>query len=556
MADHGYEKLFAGEALTMKSKAIFIFPPHSSDFDKFKKPYWNISRLPPLGLIAIGSYLHAKGHDVKIIDCRELIVENKTNDYIQPISKIVNEFKPDMIGINIYTAVVDEAKKISCELKKNFPDRIIIAGGPHPAVEPELTLQQNQYLDAICIGPGEEVCLDILDGKKINNIHGLMHRDYIHKFEKRTVDLDIDKYPFPNYGLANRNFYTDFTINTAFGWGFKSLAAVTSRSCPYSCKFCASNYSRPFRYHSPEYVVEMAKYLSTYDIDVITFCDDTIACVKDRLYNICEGFIHSKVFWPYSNLRWVAAMRANEINPDILNLMKKAGCFAVGIGIESGSDRMLKVINKKTTVEMNRRACAYAKEAGLYLAASFMLNLPGETEAEMKQTIAFIKDSSCGRTSLAAFRPLPGSPFYYESIDSNILSKDHIDWSKLGDLAAMPTLFSDVRRERFEEIFDEAYNIANSKSWVSVHEDTLLKYPKLIRSIALRAKVKISKSDNYESSTHIAYTPFSIGALPLVCERALLQLYVVLPFKLRRQIKAAITKLAKTKCFGGWLWRY
>jgi len=520
----------------MGSKAIFILPPCNLDFDLFKVRSWDILRIPPVGLITIGSYLYAKGHNVKIIDCRELIVEYKTNDYIPIILQIVDEFKPDMIGINILTALFDEAKKISCELKKKFPDITIIAGGVHPSVEPVLTFQQNQYIDAICIGPGEEVCLDILEGGKINDIQGLLCRDCSDKFNPRPVELNIDKYPFPNYNLGNSNFYTAFTLNTTTGWGYKALSVLTSRSCPYSCKFCAADWSKPFRCHSPEYVVEMARYLSTYDINVIAFCDDTIAAIRDRLYKICEEFIDSKLFYPHRALRWLVAMRANQVEPDMLKLMKRAGCFGVGMGIESGSDRMLKVINKKTTVEMNKRACAYVKETGLHLATSFMIGIPGETETEMNETLAFMQNLNINSKGIGNFRPLPGSPFYNEFIKDGTLSKEEINWSNLGNFSITPEhLFCDVSRETFEKISEKATNIAYRNRWTTIHEDTLLKYPKGIRSIASRTRIKISKSDNYESSAHISYAPFSVF---LIYDTLLLILRPFVPLRLRKQIRA------------------
>ena len=541
----------------MKSKAIFILPPHRMDLDEVKRPPWGIVRVPPIGLLSIGSYLHAKGHEIKIIDSRELIVKYKTKEYIPIILKTVDEFNPDMIGINILTALFDEAKTISRELKKKFPNSIIVAGGVHPSVEPVSTFQQNPYLDAICIGPGEEVCLDILDGRKMSGVPGLINRGCIDKFEARSPEVDIDKYSFPNYALASPDFYTAFTVNTITGWGYKGLAELTSRSCPYSCKFCASDWSKPFRYHSPEYVVELVRYLSSYDVDVITFFDDTIAANKDRLHNICEGFIRSRLFWPHSQLRWFAAIRANQVNADILKLMKRAGCFGVSIGIESGSDRMLKVINKKTTVEMNRRACAHVREAGLHLGTSFMIGIPGETETELNETLDFmqsLQNLKCNAMGIGNFRPLPGSPFYYEFINNNTLSKEYADWPNLGNFSILPKdLFCDVPREKFEEIWDKARNLANVNSWVAVHEDALLKYPELIKSVAVRTKVKIAKSDNYESSAHIAYTPFSIFS---ICHNILLQLYVRLPFRLRRRIKAVVTELAKKKCLKELLWRY
>ncbi len=133
----------------MKSKMLLILPPYKSDYNTFTKPSWGICRIPPFGLLAVGSYVHSKGYEVKIVDCRELIVKHKTNDYTQYIIKAVMEFEPDIIGINILTALFPEALMIARELKENFPNCPIIAGGIHPSVEPELTLQQNQYIDLI-----------------------------------------------------------------------------------------------------------------------------------------------------------------------------------------------------------------------------------------------------------------------------------------------------------------------------------------------------------------------------------------------------------------------
>lgn len=523
----------------MKSKAILILPPHQSDISRFKRPAWTISRIPPVGLLAIGSYLHAKGHNVKIIDCRELILNRKTKDYIPRIAQIVDEFKPDMVGINILTALFDEAKKITSELRKRFPNLLIIAGGPHPSVEPILTFKQNEYIDAICVGPGEEVCLDVLEGNNVRCIQGLMHRDCVDNFEKRTVELDIDKYPFPDYNLANSSFYTGFTINTVFSWGYRGLAAITSRSCPYSCKFCASDWSKPVRYHSAEYTLEMTKYLSKYDIDVLPFFDDTIGTNKDRLRKICEGFIRSRLFWPYTSLRYSASMRANQIDPDTLKLMKKAGCFSISIGIESGSDRMLKVIDKKTTVEMNKRACAYMLEAGLYLSTSFMVGIPGETEAEMNETLAFMQNVKSHCKGVGSFRPLPGSPFYYELVNSKKLLKEDIDWSNLGDFSAVPKyLFCDTSREKFEKIFWHALEIGYGSAYTAIHEDTLLKNPE-IRDISRRTKIKICKPDNYVSASHIDYSPFSIY---LILSSII---NIVLPLRLRTQIGRVLENLQK-----------
>ena len=194
-------------------RMLLILPPHKSDYNTYTKPAWAIVRVPPISLLAVGSYIHANGYEVRIIDCRELIMTHQTNDYMQYITEAIDDFKPDVIGINILTALFPEAVKIAREIKHYSPDSLIIAGGVHPSVEPELTFKQNPYIDAICIGAGEEVSLDIMEGKELNSIPGLMLRNHIGEYVKREMNMDIDKYPFPNYDLVNESYYTVYRVN-------------------------------------------------------------------------------------------------------------------------------------------------------------------------------------------------------------------------------------------------------------------------------------------------------------------------------------------------------
>ena len=141
---------------------------------------------------------------------------------------------------------------------------------------------------------------------------------------------------------------------------------------------------------------------------------------------------------------------------------------------------------------------------------------------------------------VSSFRPLPGSPFYYEFINNGTLSKEDIDWSNLGNFSIAPKyLFCDVSREKLDEIFQRALDIASINCWNVVHEDILLKYPNEIKSIASRTRIKIAKSDNYESSAHIAYTPFSISS---IYNTLLSTLHTFLPYKLRKQIRLRTRK--------------
>jgi anaerobic magnesium-protoporphyrin IX monomethyl ester cyclase len=518
----------------MKSRAIFILPPYGSDAGIYLQPAWKVGRIPPLGLITLASYLTARGHEVKVLDTRALILSHKTGDYIPLILKEINDFKPDIIGINILTALFNEAQKIAREIKLKYPATPLIAGGVHPSIEPDLTLEQIPEIDAVCIGAGEEVCLELLEGNNQTAIPGLLWRGRRELYTARPAEMNIDKYPFPDYRLADSAYYTGFTLDNLNGWGYRGLGVLTSRSCPYSCKFCAADWSKPFRYHSTEYVVEMAEYLTSYDIDVVTFYDDTIAAVKNRLYDICRGFINKKIFYPHRNLRWFAALRANQIEPDILKLMKEAGCIGVSMGVESGSDKMLKVIDKKTTVEMNKKACAYVKEAGLSLSYSMMIGIPGETEKDMKETIAFLRDVPAQSAGIGSFRPLPGSPFYTEFVNDGTLDKRRTDWSNLGNFTVMPDrMFSAVSKDKFDEIFDRAQNAAYKQRRTAVHEDTL-KYVPDFDTIISSNQIELSKGDGYQSSAHVSCSHFSLNT---VKSSILPILLAVLPYKFRKALR-------------------
>jgi len=200
---------------------MLVMPPHNSDLGLHLKPAWSLSRIPPMGLLSIASYLNENKHRVDIVDCRELIASNKTSDYISLLQARVKHFHPDIIGINMLTANFNHVKAIADKVKSTYPHITIIAGGVHPSVEPELTFKQISSIDAICIGAGEEVCLDIANDKKLEDIDGLMVRGG--SFIKREPELNIDKYPFPNYNLVNKDYYTHFSTLTLTGWGCKEF---------------------------------------------------------------------------------------------------------------------------------------------------------------------------------------------------------------------------------------------------------------------------------------------------------------------------------------------
>ncbi len=476
----------------MSRRIMFIFPAYGNDYELGRLPSWQGCRTPPLGLLSIISYLHAEGHATRLLDVRELIVRHRTVDILPLISREVESYRPDVIGIPLLTAHFEEVRKLTEHLKRRHPDIHLMAGGVHPSVEPELTLTQIDSIDSVCVGAGEEVSLDVAQGNTLREIPGLMLKGSEQFFIDREIEKDIDKYPFPYQGIDNLDFYAGISAYALPNWLCKSLIVVTARGCPFACRFCASEWSRPYRQHSVEYVIEMVKFLAGLDIDTLHIRDETLAASRTRLEAFCEAFQRSGLFFPSGKLRWRCLMRADQVTPDLLASMKTSGCFAVGIGMESGTNRILELINKKTTVEQNAQAARYVMEAGLDLKADFIAGFPSETEEEMLQTIDFMSGLDINGRSLFGFRPMPGSSYYYEFVQSGLLKRDPNCWKNLGEFTEVPDQsFSAVSVERLREITRLGQEKSYGVQYVKVFEDIAAKNPSLVREVAERVGAQI-----------------------------------------------------------------
>lgn len=480
-------------------KMLFITLPGFYDFSTYVSKSWDVYRLPPIGVISLMSYLHSKGHCVELVDGAQSIYISNSNNYIQNIFDAINSFSPDVVGINVLSQGFKQAKAVASSVKNMYPNIFVIAGGVHPSVEPELTLRQINELDAVCVGPGEEPLLELLQGALHSEIPGIMARGYEHRFKKCHPEMDIDRYPFPNYSLVNQEYYSAWSAGRShFGWLSRNLYAMTSRSCSNICKFCASEWSKPLRMHSPEYVVEMVRYLSKFNIDSIAFFDDSIANDHQRIHEICDLLIKSQLCIPRGKLRWSAAIRAPQVNPGLLRHMKEAGCYYLSIGCESGSDRILKLIGKGSTVDLNRKALRAIQDAGLDAAASFMIGVPTETEEEAIETLKFMHEmDDLHVKGLGCFRPLPGSPFYTDFVQRGLIDRDRTDWENLGNFSVIAdNNMSCISDQRLRELFLIGSEIAN-RICIAVHPDVLDKCPEeLIDILKKSGKLKVFSTEN------------------------------------------------------------
>jgi radical SAM superfamily enzyme YgiQ (UPF0313 family) len=364
---------------------------------------------PPLGLL----YLAASSRrvNVKVIDLANM-------DDSSPLSCLVrlsNE-KADLFGVSIASTQIGLAEGVCRALKANNPNTPLIVGGPHPTTLPGETLKLT-HADIAVQGEGEQAWSLIIQGNADYGIYdppSLMRCDQI---------KDLDTIPFPARELL------DFSRYTRTIAGKPATNMITSRGCPGECIFCDQDiWVGKLRFHSSEYVLqEIDDIRDKTGIDRILFLDDTLTANRERMLEICEGLARRNVIWR----GWT---RADCIDPELLGYMKDSGCYSLCVGIESGSDTILRNIKKGITVEQNRQAITYIGAAGIKCRVSIMIGNPGETYETIEATKQFMVETIPDDWVVSTFIPVVGSPAWRNPsrFGFRILHRNYDDYFVVG----------------------------------------------------------------------------------------------------------------------------
>lgn len=388
----------------------------------------------PLGLGYIASVL--RQNDFTQVDLFDPEAENSS---FEEIENRIGKFSPEIVGLSFVTANYSSAQEIAKIIKKINPAILVIAGGIHASALPKETLLENPEIDLVVIGEGEytflEICKNLSIKKDINIISGIAYRKgkKILFTSPRELLHKLDQLPFPSRDLVDmRNYFVPSHMNI----GKRSVTLISSRGCPAQCTFCASSIiaGRKFRAHSPEYVIKEINFLQEkYGIDHFIFEDDSFTINRERVEKLCKLLIKMK-----QKIVWSCFGRVTTVDKKLLELMKKAGCYLIGYGVESGNDVVLKKIKKGITRQQCLTAFRKSKEAGLKTQGFFMIGHPGDTKKTILETINFAIKLD---PSIAFFSPLvpyPGTEIYNKSNNLSFNpSKDWSNYSPFGDNLAI-----------------------------------------------------------------------------------------------------------------------
>ena len=392
-----------------KRSVVLINPPMTLEdrYGKEMKQFGAVSE--PLGLAYIAGYLENNNVPVRIIDApaQQMSAEQIVSD--------IGLANDNIVGISILTTTFSVVKDLCRSIKNAIPHCMIVLGGPHSTVLPERTLEEILEADIACIGEGELTMAAIAqceDDNNINHIEGICYRrnGEIIRNPDRPFIRNLDEIPPPARHFLPMDRY-HLTASRVSGDTF-CPTIIVARGCPFKCSYCSRTFGRTFRAHSIERIVEEIKDLiQTYQIRQINIEADTLTVKKTFLRDLCHAIIENGI---QRKIKWTCESRVDTIDADMLKLMRQAGCWQISYGVETGSQRLLNLINKGVTLTQVEQAFRLTKKAGISIRGFFMLGLPTETRQESFETIAFAKKIDPLWAQFTITVPYPGTQMFDE----------------------------------------------------------------------------------------------------------------------------------------------
>lgn len=390
------------------------------------KPYSNFpTRIPHLGLGYLAASLLEQGHAVEILDCP------RENLDARLLAERTRMARPDLLGISLFSSDLPAARAIARQVRRDLPGTPLVLGGPHPTVMPGQTLDYIPEADYVLAGEAEESLPRLaaaLAGKTGGqaSIPGLAWREGGRvRSNPPVLPADLDNPGRPAWHLLQPAL-PSLAPHGAFLRSWPAAPLITTRGCPFPCTFCAgrSISGRRIRTRSLEGILEEIDYLQKdFGIREIHFEDDNFTFDPERTALLCEALLRRPV-----QLHWCCpnGVRLDTLTTGLLRLMRRAGCYSLALGIESGSDAVLRRIRKQLRTGQIREQVELIRASGIKTTGFFILGFPGETAAEIRETIRFALALPLDRAQFSTFLPLPGTEYFDSYLQQVPL--DQVPW--------------------------------------------------------------------------------------------------------------------------------
>ena len=397
------------------SKVALVFP-------YFRTRSLTEMLFPPLGVAALAGQLSKLKIETRIFDC--------TFGTFRQIQRALNSYQPDIVGIYSMVTLSRNTFQIAETVRANLPGCLIIAGGPLPTLYPE---HYSKQFDAVFRGEADQsfprFCRDFFNHKirlqrlkelPLGTYEGLFIQDHELQVDNPTVhyqESEIESFPLPDRQDFDHAAYQKVWLQKD---GSKTTSIITTLGCPFSCDFCSRPvFGNVFRRRNLDAVFEEIEQIRLLGYDSLWIADDNFTLSLSHLKEFCRRMAGRKI-------KWSCLSRVSEIGEETTRMMKEAGCQRVYLGLESGSQSTLQLMNKKATLEEGINAVSLFHNAGIEVAAFFIVGYPGETVSSIEETFRLALTLPLDYISFNVPFPLPGSKLFDRVYDVD----KNKDWTK------------------------------------------------------------------------------------------------------------------------------
>jgi radical SAM superfamily enzyme YgiQ (UPF0313 family) len=401
-----------------------IFLTHAYYLNEDKNELRIMKPYVPLGILYISSYLKHNGFEVELFD--------STFKSFEEQKKVLEESRPEIIGIYCNLMTKLNVLPLMKFIRSNpvLGHSKIVLGGPEPPFYSEEFIAAGA--DIIVVGEGEltmkELCEEL--GKvdpDLGSVDGIMFKNKngnLVKTNPRDMVKDVDELSLPDRGSIDLGLY----LNAWKGaHGYSSISINTMRGCPYTCRWCShSVYGLTYRRRSPQKTLAEIKYIiGKYKPDMLWFVDDVFTISHKWLNELHKLLKEQNI-----NIRFECISRSDRLNEKVIKTLKSMGCFRLWIGAESGSQRVLDLMDRRVNALQVRETIQLTRKHGIEAGTFIMLGYPGEQRTDIHETVEHLKLSNPDIFLTTVAYPIKGTPFYDE-VEERLIT--NLPWEKRTD---------------------------------------------------------------------------------------------------------------------------
>ncbi len=356
---------------------------------------------PALGPLYLAASARARGHEARVFDARF---------DADPVAE-VRRFRPAVIGLSAVTPGYTWGLRAAAALRATLPEAHIVFGGPHPSALPSEVAARPE-VDSVLVGECEDslpsLC-DALARSRLETVPGLVARGGVRGAPSRFLSgRELDELPRPAFELMNLSAYFKGTqTHGLFSRGTRILPIMTSRGCPSTCTYCCRVMGERLRYRSVALVLEeVTDLVSRYGIDELFIEDDNFTSYRSRALEILARLAALR---PRLHVKFANGVRADRVDQELLVAMKAAGVYSLSFGIESGAPATLARMKKNLDLALARENVLRAKSLGFLVGSNLIIGYPGDTEADVEESLRFFLDLPLDSMAIVNLVPFPGT---------------------------------------------------------------------------------------------------------------------------------------------------